>query len=92
MSKKLYVGNLSFNTTEDEIKALFSELGTVESVSFVRDFETGRMRGFGFVEVAGDDAGKIIAQFNGKQVGGRALVVNEARPKNDTRPKRGFRR
>jgi len=92
MSKTLYVGNLSFNTTEDEIKALFSALGTVESVNFVRDFDTGRMRGFGFVEVASEDAGKIIAQFNGKEVGGRSLTVNEARPKNDARPRRGFHR
>jgi RNA recognition motif-containing protein len=91
VSKKLYVGNLAFGTTEDELKALFGEVGSVESVNIVRDFETGRARGFGFVEVAGDDCSKMIAQLNGKQVGGRALIVNEARPKGDTRG-RGFRK
>ena len=85
MSKRLYVGNLSFNTTEDEIKAVFSEVGAVESVDIVRDHETGRMKGFGFVEVASADATKMIAQLNGKQVGGRALTVNEARPKTNFR-------
>jgi len=92
MSKTLYVGNLAFNTTEEEIKALFGELGTVESVNLIRDFETGRLRGFGFIEVAAADAGKMIAQFNGKQLGGRPLTVNEARPKNDNRSRKDFRR
>jgi RNA recognition motif-containing protein len=91
VSKKLYVGNLAFKTTEDEIRALFSEVGPVESVNFIRDFDTGRARGFGFVEVENDDCSKIIAQFNGKEVNGRALVVNEARPKNDARPRRDSR-
>jgi cold-inducible RNA-binding protein len=85
MSKRLYVGNLSFNTTEDEIKELFGQVGSVESVSFVRDHETGRMKGFGFVDVSGEDADKVIAQFNGKEVAGRSLVVNEARPKTTSR-------
>lgn len=81
MTKRLYIGNLSFNTTEDEIKTLFGEVGRVESVDFVRDHETGRMKGFGFAEMSAQDAGKVIAQFNGKEVGGRALTVNEARPR-----------
>jgi cold-inducible RNA-binding protein len=85
MSKRLYVGNLSFNTTEGEIKALFSQVGPVASVDFVRDRETGRLKGFGFVEMSGEDGGKVIAQFNGKEVGGRALTVNEARPKTTFR-------
>jgi cold-inducible RNA-binding protein len=83
VNKRLYVGNLSFKTTEDEIKTLFSKVGTVDSVNFVRDYETGRMKGFGFVEISGEDSGKVIAQFNGKEVGGRALIVNEARPKTN---------
>ena len=61
MSKRLYVGNLPFNTTEDEIKALFGQHGSVESVNFIRDLDSGRMRGFGFVEVATDDAAVMIA-------------------------------
>jgi len=81
MSKRLYIGNLSFNTTEDEIKTLFGAVGPVDSVDFVRDRETGRMKGFGFAEMSDEDAAKVIAQFNGKEVGGRALTVNEARPK-----------
>jgi len=85
MSKRLFVGNLSFNTTEDEIKAVFSEVGAVESVDIVRDHETGRMKGFGFVDVSSADANKMIAQLNGKQIGGRALTVNEARPKTNSR-------
>jgi RNA recognition motif-containing protein len=92
VSKRLYVGNLAFKTTEDEIKVMFSEVGPVESVNFIRDFDTGRARGFGFIEVESDDCSKMIAQFNGKEVNGRALVVNEARPKNDARPDRSFRR
>lgn len=92
MSKKLYVGNLAFTATEDQIRTLFSEVGRVESVNFIRDFETGRMRGFGFVEVASDDSRKMISQFNGKEVAGRVLVVNEARPRDDSRSGSGFRR
>jgi RNA recognition motif-containing protein len=92
VNKKLYVGNLAFSTTEDELKALFSEIGAVESVNIIRDFETGQARGFGFVEVASEDCSKMIAQLNGKQVSGRALIVNEARPKGDAGPRGGFRR
>ena len=81
MGKRLYVGNLSFNTTEDEIRTLFAQHGSVESVNFIRDLDSGRMRGFGFVEVATNDAAVMIAEINGHQVGGRALTVNEARPR-----------
>lgn len=81
MSKRLYVGNLSYKTTEDEIKALFGQLCTVDSVTFVRDRETGRMKGFGFVNVSGEND-DLLTQLNGKEVGGRALVVNEARPRS----------
>ena len=80
MTKKVYVGNLPFRTTEEEIAELFSQAGAVESVSIITDRETGRSKGFGFVTMNGDDADKAIAQFNGAQFGGRALTVNEARP------------
>ena len=82
MSQKLYVGNLSFRVSGDELRELFSQAGTVESVSVIEDRETGRSRGFGFVEMASpEDAAKAIEMFNGKEVGGRNLTVNEARPK-----------
>jgi RNA recognition motif-containing protein len=80
MSKKIYVGNLSFRTTESELSSLFEQVGAVESVSIITDRDTGRSKGFGFVSMNDDDADKAIAQFNGKEVGGRALTVNEARP------------
>jgi len=80
MSKKIYVGNLSFKTTEDELTSMFEQVGAVESVSIITDRDTGRSKGFGFVSMNDDDAEKAIAQFNGKEVGGRALTVNEARP------------
>lgn len=81
MSRKLYVGNLSYNTTEAELESLFSQSGTVESVRVMRDMATGRARGFGFVEMANDEeAQAAIAATNGVEFGGRALTVNEARP------------
>ena len=92
MSKRLYVGNLPFNTTEDEIKALFGQHGSVESVNFIRDLDSGQMRGFGFVEVATDDAAVMIAEINGHQIGGRALTVNEARPRGHGSRRDGFQR
>lgn len=79
---KMYVGNLSFNTTEDELRELFSQHGEVTSVSLVNDRETGRPRGFGFVEMADNaQAQAAIAALNGTSFGGRDLTVNEARPK-----------
>ena len=89
MSKRLYVGNLPINTTEDEIKTLFGRHGSVESVNFIRDFDSGRMRGFGFVEVATDDAAVMIAEINGHEIGGQALTVNEARPRGHGSRKAG---
>jgi cold-inducible RNA-binding protein len=80
MSKKIYVGNLSFRTTEDELTDLFGQIGPVESASIITDRDTGRSKGFGFVAMGDDDAEKAIAAFNGKDFGGRALTVNEARP------------
>ncbi|HEX5706600.1 MAG TPA: RNA-binding protein [Pyrinomonadaceae bacterium] len=84
MSMKLYVGNLSFKTSSEDLQQLFSAAGTVESASVVEDRETGRSRGFGFVEMASREEGEAaIQQFNGKEFGGRNLTVNEARPRED---------
>lgn len=84
MSMKLYVGNLAFQTTSEDLQQLFGEAGTVESASVVEDRETGRSRGFGFVEMSSKEEGqKAIEQFNGREVGGRALNVNEAKPRED---------
>ena len=80
MSKKIYVGNLSFRTTEDDLSELFQQVGAVESVSIITDRDTGRSKGFGFVSMNDEDADKAIAAYSGKEVGGRALTVNEARP------------
>jgi RNA recognition motif-containing protein len=78
LSKKLYVGNLPFNTTEDELRELFGQHGNVQSVRVVTDRETGRSRGFAFVEMDADAAETAIRALNGTQLGGRALRVNEA--------------
>jgi RNA recognition motif-containing protein len=84
MSTKLYVGNLAFQTTSEELQALFAQAGTVESASVVEDRMTGRSRGFAFVEMSSaDEANAAIEQFNGKEVGGRALKVNEAKPREN---------
>jgi len=81
---KLYVGNLAFQTTSEELQTMFAQAGTVESVSLIEDRETGRSRGFGFVEMSTKEEGAAaIAQFNGKDMGGRALNVNEAKPRED---------
>ena len=80
MSKKLFVGNLSFQTTESDITAAFETFGSVESVSIITDRDTGRSKGFGFVVLAEEAADKAIAQMNGSQLNGRALTVNEAKP------------
>jgi RNA recognition motif-containing protein len=80
MSKKLFVGNLSFQTTESEIASAFEQHGAVESVSIITDRETGRSKGFGFVVMEEEAANKAIATLNGSQLGGRALTVNEAKP------------
>ena len=80
MTKKVYVGNLPFQTTEDDLNNLFSQVGPVESVSIITDRDTGRSKGFGFVSMGDDDAEKAIAAYNGKEMNGRALTVNEARP------------
>ena len=82
MSMKLYVGNLAFATSSQDLQELFAAAGTVESASVVEDRETGRSRGFGFVEMSTKEEGAAaISQFNGKEVNGRALNVNEAKPR-----------
>ncbi|NDY57614.1 RNA-binding protein [Desulfovibrio sulfodismutans] len=81
MSKKLYVGNLSFNSTEDDIRTKFSTFGEVISVSLISDRETGRLRGFGFVEMDDEGARAAIQGMDGKEFGGRNLKVNEAEEK-----------
>jgi cold-inducible RNA-binding protein len=87
--KNLYVGNLSHNTTEAELRTVFQAHGEVEKVSIVTDRETGRARGFGFVEMTNaGEAEKAIAALNGTELGGRALTINEAKPKTD-RPRAG---
>jgi RNA recognition motif-containing protein len=81
---KLYVGNLSFQTSSEELQQLFAQAGTVESATVVEDRDTGRSRGFGFVEMASKEEGeKAIQQFNGTDLNGRNLTVNEARPRED---------
>ena len=87
MSRKLYVGNLPFTTDETQLQELFATVGTVDSVSVVRDRDTGRARGFAFVEMSTDEeAQRAATEFNQYQLGGRSLTVNEARPK----PEGGF--
>jgi RNA recognition motif-containing protein len=84
MAKKLYVGNLSFQTTSQDLQELFGQAGTVESAQIISDRDTGQSKGFAFVEMATDEeAASAIDQFNGKEVGGRMLKVNEARPREN---------
>src|SRR5436190_14399955 len=84
MSMKLYVGNLAFQTSSDDLQQLFAQAGTVESAAVVEDRDTGRSRGFGFVEMSTKEEGEAaIAQFNGQAVNGRNLNVNEAKPREN---------
>jgi len=87
MGTKLYVGNLSFNTTENELQELFAQAGTVQEVSLMQDKFTGKSRGFAFVTMSSDeDAQNAISKLNGQTVEGRALTVNEARPREPRPP------
>jgi cold-inducible RNA-binding protein len=87
---KLYVGNLAFQTSSNDLQELFAQAGTVQSASVIEDRDTGRSRGFGFVEMASKEEGEsAIAQFNGKEFNGRNLTVNEARPREDRGGNRG---
>ncbi len=81
MEKKLYIGSLSYDTTEDSLKEFFSAAGTVESVTVIKDRISGRSKGFGFVEMSsGEEAGKAKEMFDGKELDGRKIIVDEARP------------
>jgi cold-inducible RNA-binding protein len=90
--KKIFVGNLSFQTSENDLSDLFAQVGQVESVSIITDRMTGRSKGFGFIEMQDEQAEQAIARFNGAEVSGRKLTVNEARPlvkrDNDRGPRR----
>jgi cold-inducible RNA-binding protein len=83
LSKKVYVGNLSFDATEEQVRGLFEEFGTVESIAMINDRDTGRFRGFAFVEMSPSEADAAIAALDGKEIDGRDLRVNEARPRED---------
>ena len=84
MSKKLYVGNLAFQTTSQDLQELFAQAGTVESASVISDRDTGQSKGFAFVEMSSEEeAATAIDQFNGKELAGRMLKVNEARPREN---------
>jgi RNA recognition motif-containing protein len=91
MVKKLFVGNLAFTTTEDELRNLFVQHGAVITAKLVNDRETGKSRGFGFVEMEDVDAEKAIAALNGQQINGRALRIDEARERTDRGNNRGGR-
>ena len=85
MGRKLYVGNLPYETAETDLQELFGRAGTVETVTVMRDMATGRARGFAFVEMSTDaEAQKAISELNAHQLGGRGLTVNEARPKTSS--------
>ena len=91
MGRKLYVGNLSFSATEDELREYFAQAGTPDTVAIVKDRMTGRSRGFGFVEMSNDsEAQQAIEQLDGKDFKGRPLKINEARAREDGRPGGGY--
>ncbi len=91
MAKKLYVGSLSYSTTDDQLKDYFSQAGQVESATVIRDRNSGRSKGFGFVEMSTDEeAEKAIEMFNGQEFDGRKIIVNQARPMKPRRPRSNF--
>jgi RNA recognition motif-containing protein len=91
MAKKLYIGGLPWATTDEELKEVFAQCGTVTSAMVIRDKMTGRSRGFGFVEMAEDaEAAAAIEKWNGQEFGGRRLAVNEARPLEERAPRSSF--
>ncbi len=91
MSKRIYVGNLSYSTTEDELRELFSKHGTVESVNLIIDRDTGRSRGFAFVEMDSSGADTAISALNGQDLGGRSLRIDEARERGGGGGRGGYR-
>lgn len=88
MSKNLYVGNMSFSTTEDQLREVFAQYGTVSKIQLIMDRETGRPRGFAFVDMS-DGGDAAVQALNGAQLDGRALTVNEAKPREDRGPRGG---
>jgi RNA recognition motif-containing protein len=93
MENRLYVGNLPYSTTEEDLRELFSQAGTVNSVAIIMDRDTGRSKGFGFVEMASQtDAEKAIADYNGYMMDNRALTVNIARPREERSSRGGYNR
>ena len=91
MSKRIYVGNLPFSASDDEVRALFAEYGTVTAVNLITDRDTGRPRGFGFVEMENaEEADKAIEALDNSDMGGRNLKVNEARPREERPPRRSY--
>jgi RNA recognition motif-containing protein len=88
MSKRIYVGNLPYRTTEDDLRRIFEEYGAVLSVNLVNDRETGQPRGFGFVEMNDSEADTAVDALNNANIGGRSIKVNEARPRQDRPPRR----
>jgi len=92
MSTRLYVGNISFKATEEDMTTLFSQAGQVVSAKLIKDAATGRLRGFGFVEMSSaEEAQKAVSMFNGKQFMERAIVVNEAKPQEKRESRGGYR-
>lgn len=92
MSAKLYVGNLSFNTSAQDLEEMFGEIGTVQSANLIEDRETGRSRGFAFVEMSSEEEGQnAISKLNGKEIDGRELKVNEAKPRENRASSGGSR-
>ncbi len=91
MGKRIYVGNLSYSTTEDELRELFSKHGTVESVNLIIDRDTGRSRGFAFVEMDSSGADTAISALNGQDLGGRSLRIDEARERGGGGGRGGYR-
>ena len=89
MTKRIFVGNLSYQTTEGDITDLFEQAGEVESATIITDRDTGRSKGFAFVEMGSEGADKAIAQFNGAELKGRSITVNEARPREERSGNRG---
>jgi RNA recognition motif-containing protein len=90
MAKSIYVGNIAFSTSEDDLRSIFAQYGEVISVKFINDRETGRFRGFGFVEMDEAAAKEAVNALNGKEVGGRALKVNEAQEREARPPRRDY--
>ena len=90
MGNRLYIGNLPFSTTENDLEELFKQAGTVTSVDLMQDRQTGKSRGFAFVQMGTqEEATKAVTDFNGKEIDGRALTVNEARPREERPPRSG---